>query len=267
MKLTWKKEPGMPGIQAPISHGGKKHDYVISHRRDEHTVSFRPPGKHEHVGTFATEKAAKAAAAVHARQLSAAPSRHHSTVAASIDTTETLTRKFQRRQRDALTLGEMARQARGAATRWERRATAYASAGEHREANEADAEARSLWAVAADLDQEVQVLRSPRHHSTIKPVQSCSVAKYLEVLSHELVRYDVATSARETKRRIHVNIYRLGHYMGALQRVREEVGSRTSDSEADKAGFRMAMYGNFERDFPPVKKVVKQLEAGTCKIK
>jgi hypothetical protein len=29
----------------------------------------------------------------------------------------------------------------------------------------------------------------------------------------------------------------------------------------------MAMYQNFERDFQPVKKVVKQLEAGTCKIK
>jgi len=94
----------------------------------------------------------------------------------------------------------------------------------------------------------------------------CTVAKYLEVLSHELVRYDVATSAREAKRG-RVNIYRLGHLMGALQRVREEVGNRTSDSEADKAGFRMAMYGNFEKDFSPVKKVVKQIESGTCKIK
>ena len=94
----------------------------------------------------------------------------------------------------------------------------------------------------------------------------CTVAKYLEVLSHELVRYDVATSAREAKRG-RVNIYRLGHLMGALQRVREEVGNRTSDSEADKAGFRMAMYSHFEKDFAPVKKVVKQLEAGTCKIK
>lgn len=64
--LTWKKSPGAPGIQAPISHGGDAHDYVISHRTDQHTVSYRPPGKHEHVGTFSTEKAAKAAAEVHA---------------------------------------------------------------------------------------------------------------------------------------------------------------------------------------------------------
>jgi hypothetical protein len=95
---------------------------------------------------------------------------------------------------------------------------------------------------------------------------TCSVAKYLEVLSHELVRYDVTESLKETKRG-HVNIYRLGHLMGALGRVRDEVGNRTSDNDADKAGFRMAMYQNFVRDFPPVKKVVKQLEAGTCKIK
>lgn len=94
----------------------------------------------------------------------------------------------------------------------------------------------------------------------------CTVGKYLEVLSHELVRYDVQTSAREAKRG-RVNIYRLGHLMGALGKVRADVGNRTSDSEADKAGFRMAMYAYFERDFSPVKKVVKQLEAGTCKIR
>ena len=94
----------------------------------------------------------------------------------------------------------------------------------------------------------------------------CTVAKYLEVLSHELVRHDVQTSAHEAKRG-RVNIYRLGLLMEALQRVRGDVGSRTSDSDADKADFRMAMYQNFERDFPPVKRVVKQLEAGTCRIK
>ncbi len=184
-----------------------------------------------------------------------------------IDSTATLERKFQRRQRDALTLAEMARQARGAAARWAKRSAAYARVGEHREANDADAEADSLWQLASDLDQEVQDLRSAaRRHSTIKVVQSCSVAKYLEVLSHELVRYDVQTSEREAKRG-RANIYRLGLLLEALGKVRVDVGNRTSDTEADKAGFRMAMYQHFERDFPPVKKVVKQLEAGTCKIR
>jgi len=95
---------------------------------------------------------------------------------------------------------------------------------------------------------------------------NCTVAKYLEVFSHELVRYDMATSAREAKRG-RVNIYCLGLLMEALQKVRADVGNRTSDSEADKIDFRAAMYVRFEKDFPPVKKVVKQLEAGTCKIK
>lgn len=94
----------------------------------------------------------------------------------------------------------------------------------------------------------------------------CTVAKYLDVLSHELVRYDVQTSAREAKHG-RANIYRLGLLMEALQRVRSDVGNRTSSSDADKANFRMALYQRFERDFPPVKKVVKQLEAGTCKIR
>lgn len=94
----------------------------------------------------------------------------------------------------------------------------------------------------------------------------CTVSKYLDVLSHELVRHDVATSAKEAKRG-RVNIYRLALLMEALGRVRAAVGNRTSDSDADKAAFRMAMYQHFERDFSPVKKVVKQLEAGTCKIK
>jgi len=65
--MKWKKEPGMPGIQAPISHGGDVHDYVISHRQDQHTVSYRPKGTHVHVGTFVTEKEAKAAAEIHAK--------------------------------------------------------------------------------------------------------------------------------------------------------------------------------------------------------
>jgi hypothetical protein len=33
-------------------------DYVVSHRPQEHTVSFRPPGEHHHVGTFKTKAAA-----------------------------------------------------------------------------------------------------------------------------------------------------------------------------------------------------------------
>ena len=108
--------------------------------------------------------------------------------------------------------------------------------------------------------------RSRRCSRSGRPHNDCTVAKYLEVLSHELVRYDMATLAREAKRG-RVNIYRLGLLMEALQKVRADVGNRTSDSEVDKIDFRAAMYVRFEKDFPPVKKVIKQLKAGTCKIK
>lgn len=82
MKLKWKREPGMPGIQAPISHGGKTHDYVISHRHEDHTVSFRPPGEHHHVGSYRSEHDAKAAAEQHAKTGTAPPSNTASSIAA-----------------------------------------------------------------------------------------------------------------------------------------------------------------------------------------
>ena len=68
-KLKWKRSPGS-AVQAPLSHGHglvPPHDYVISHREGQHTVSYRPEGKHEHVGNFPTQKEAKAAAEAHAR--------------------------------------------------------------------------------------------------------------------------------------------------------------------------------------------------------
>jgi hypothetical protein len=83
--MRWKKDPGIPNIQAPISHGGKSHDYVISHRRDQHTVSYRPPGRHEHVGTFTTETAAKAAAEAHAKGQSVTSSSSEKKTKAQLD--------------------------------------------------------------------------------------------------------------------------------------------------------------------------------------
>lgn len=58
----WKRNPGSK-IQAPLSYKGH---YVISHRENEHTVSYRPPGQHHHVGTYKTEEEAKKAADAHA---------------------------------------------------------------------------------------------------------------------------------------------------------------------------------------------------------
>lgn len=61
--LKWKKYTGgkVNGIkvQADLSCAG---DFVISHRHEQFTVSYRPTGHHIHVGTFTTLAAAKRAA-------------------------------------------------------------------------------------------------------------------------------------------------------------------------------------------------------------
>jgi hypothetical protein len=62
-KLPWKFHKGKPGIQANLSSSGP---YVISHRPEEFTLSYRPEGEHHNVGTFKDLKLAKAAAERHA---------------------------------------------------------------------------------------------------------------------------------------------------------------------------------------------------------
>jgi hypothetical protein len=87
----------------------------------------------------------------------------------SIDTTTTLERKFRSRQRDALTLSEKARQARGAAARWMKRSSAYAREGEFRAADDAQTEAVSLGQMATDLETEAVRIRT-RSHATMKTI-------------------------------------------------------------------------------------------------
>ena len=95
----------------------------------------------------------------------------------------------------------------------------------------------------------------------------CTVVKYLAVLSHELTVYDRAQSRRESKRGI-VNIYRLGLLLGAANEVSDAVKSvKDSSSTEALVTLRLALHKHFEHDFPPVKKVLKQIDAGTCRIK
>ena len=95
----------------------------------------------------------------------------------------------------------------------------------------------------------------------------CTPRKYLVVLTHELSKYDRSQAARESKHGS-VNIYRLGLLLEAAHKVGEAVQS-VQDSPSPEAlvSLRLALYKHFERDFPPVKKVVKQIDAGTCRIK
>ena len=64
-RSRWKRDPGIPGIQAPLSFRPDE-DYVISHRPGQHAVSYRPKGHHAHVGNYETEAEAKRAADRHA---------------------------------------------------------------------------------------------------------------------------------------------------------------------------------------------------------
>ena len=65
-----------------------------------------------------------------------------------------------------------------------------------------------------------------------------------------------------------MNIYRLGLLLQATNRVEADVSSRLDATTPEAiADFRMELYRYFEKDAPWVKRVVKQLEAGTCKIK
>jgi hypothetical protein len=95
----------------------------------------------------------------------------------------------------------------------------------------------------------------------------CTVVKYLLVLSHELSLYDRAESKRESKRGI-VNIYRLGLLLEAAHKVGDDVKAfENSSSPEALTQLRLALYRHFEHDFPPIKKVVKQIDTGVCKIR
>jgi hypothetical protein len=77
----------------------------------------------------------------------------------SIDTAQTLVHKFRGRERNALVLAEIARQALGAAKRWDKRSSAHAAVGEFREADDADTESRSLRQLADQIEQKISLLR------------------------------------------------------------------------------------------------------------
>lgn len=100
MTIEWSDDPGMPGVQAPLTYGG---DYVISHHgirhaipaehraafahaveehgrfralemtptvvvcsADDFVLSYRPPGEHHGLGHYRSLAAAQTAAERHA---------------------------------------------------------------------------------------------------------------------------------------------------------------------------------------------------------
>lgn len=101
--------------------------------------------------------------------------------------------------------------------------------------------------------------------------RTCDLGAYLDVLAHELIAYDRAQSAREAKRAFgRVNIYRMGLLLEAKQKVEKNIlakHARSSTSPDALLALTVELYAHFEQNFPPIKKVIKQIDAGTCRIK
>lgn len=87
-----------------------------------------------------------------------------------------------------------------------------------------------------------------------------TVGNFVAVMQSLLTQYDAKVSSRER----HVNIYRLGHLLEAGHKVTEDLDAAgvTDDMEmtteiADI--FDRSLSRRFEDDFPPVKKLIKQI--------
>ena len=96
--------------------------------------------------------------------------------------------------------------------------------------------------------------------ATRAPTQTPTVATFLVVLLGHLTQEDRRLSKSESKRG-RPNIYRLGHYLAAKQRVEEHVqGLLNSSDPVDIEALRRAIYKEFLPDFPPAKKTVKAID-------
>jgi len=89
-----------------------------------------------------------------------------------------------------------------------------------------------------------------------------TVSNFVAVLNSMLTQYDQKLSSRERS----VNIYRLGHFLGASEKVASDLasaGAKGDDVMNTQIGEVMfaSMDRHFDLGFPPVKKVVKQLAA------
>lgn len=89
-----------------------------------------------------------------------------------------------------------------------------------------------------------------------------TVEAFLAVLTSKVTQYDKATSAREAKRGGHVNIYRMGLLLQAVDRVRGDIRVQdlTSDSPEALESFRRAVRKHMDADFPPAKATLKQVD-------
>jgi hypothetical protein len=90
-----------------------------------------------------------------------------------------------------------------------------------------------------------------------------TVGSYLIALSSKLTQFDQRLSKGEMKRGGMANIYRLGHYMGALHKVEDAMKGMEKESSPEALDkLKKALAKAFEDDFPPLKAILKQIEKG-----
>ena len=100
--------------------------------------------------------------------------------------------------------------------------------------------------------------KTTRKSNPVEP----TVRGFITILNANLTQYDMAQSAREAKGRGSVNVYRLGHLLGASQKLEDRLKSiLDSSSTEDLRTLRSALVGKaFLADFPPSKKTVKAID-------
>ncbi len=91
-----------------------------------------------------------------------------------------------------------------------------------------------------------------------------TVCNFLHVLSSKLTQYDQKLAASETRRGGRENIYRLGHYLEAAEKVERDVGlpdCHVTLSPAIASTLKESLNRRFNPGFPPAKNVEKQIDA------
>lgn len=93
-------------------------------------------------------------------------------------------------------------------------------------------------------------------------MRDASVRSFVAVLSGLLTKYDRQESAREMKRGIPTNIYRLGHLLGAAEKVEADMKPfmKRDDTEA-MAALRVSLGKHFAEGFRPIRAMLRAIDA------
>jgi len=112
----------------------------------------------------------------------------------------------------------------------------------------------AMWRESAVLLEDVRV------RMEITEAKAATVDVFLTILTGQLTRYDKSVSNRERKRG-RANIYRLGHLLGAVGKIRDDVkGFEGLDTPEALGRLKKSLAKRFT-SLAPVDRVVKMIDA------